>query len=84
MPCIALQDSWIKLNGLALCVVVDRGHIACAAAFGDDITRAGFAPTTLGGDTQFKLDFIEAQACVRMSRNFAIRDSVAYTNNHGD
>ena len=64
--------------------VMDGRYSTSGAAFGHHITCAGFALTTLRCNTQFKLNLIEAHAGVCVAGNFAVRDSVAYTNDHGE
>jgi hypothetical protein len=56
---------------------------ATAAALCDDVARAAFALAALGGDTQFELDLVKAQAGTGVAGNFAVGDSAADTNNHG-
>lgn len=42
-----------------------------------------FALTALGGDAEFELDLVKAQARVGMTGDFAIGDSAADTDDHG-
>ena len=53
------------------------------AALRDDVARATFTLTTLGGHAEFKLHFIEGHASARMACDFTIRDSAANANDHG-
>jgi len=62
---------------------VNGGCVASSATLGHHISRTVFAATALRGHTELKLDFIETHASVCMARNFAVGDSVAYTNDHG-
>ncbi len=50
-----------------------RHHIAGAAR----------AATTLGGNAQFELDFVKAQTRPGVAGNFSVRNSAAYTDDHG-
>lgn len=52
-------------------------------ASGHYVACASLAATALCGNTQFKLDFVETHAGIGVASNFAIRNSVAYTNDHG-
>jgi len=54
------------------------------AALCDNVARAGFALATLGSDTQFKLDFVKSHAGAHMARNFAVRNTVANADDHGN
>ena len=49
---------------------------------GHDVTCAAFATATLGGHPQFELDIVKTQTGLRITRDFTVRNSVAYTNNH--
>jgi hypothetical protein len=62
---------------------VDGRYCTSGAAFGHHIARAGLALTALRCNTQFKLNLIEAHASVCVAGDFAVRDAVAYTNDHG-
>ena len=64
-------------------LIVDSRSIALGATLGYHVTCAGFAATALGGNTKLKLDFVETHPSMRMVCDFAIRNSVAYTNDHG-
>ena len=83
MPCFALQDRGGKLNCLYAGFVVDGRRGTAATALGHHVTGAGFAATALGGHTQFELNFVKTHARMCMARDLAIRNSVAYTNDHG-
>lgn len=52
-------------------------------ALGNDLTRASFAPATLGGDAEFELNFVKAHAGARMACNFPVGDSAADADDHG-
>ena len=52
-------------------------------ASGHYVACASLAATALCSNTQFKLDFVETHAGIGVASNFAIRNSVAYTNDHG-
>jgi hypothetical protein len=62
---------------------LDVGGRAGAVALCDNVSGATFALATLGGDTQFELDLVEAHAGVRVAGYLAIRNSAADTNDHG-
>jgi hypothetical protein len=83
MPCFALQNRGGKLNCLHDGLIVDSRSIALGATLGYHVTCAGFTATALSGNTKLKLDFVETHPCMRMVCDFAIRNSVAYTNDHG-
>jgi len=53
-------------------------------ALRDDVACTGFTLTALSGNTQFKLDFVEAHASTYVTRYFAIRNTVANTDDHGN
>lgn len=72
------------MDGVLHRFVVNGCRGVAGAALGYDIACAAFAAPALGGDTQLKLDFVEAHACVCMACDFAIRDSAAYTDDHGN
>lgn len=55
---------------------------ACLA-LGMDIAGAAFALPTLGRHTQLQLNIIKAHARTRVTRDLAVRNSVAYANYHG-
>lgn len=52
------------------------------AALGNDVTRIALAAAALGGNAQFKLNFVKAHTRVGVASDFTIRDAVTYTNNH--
>jgi len=62
---------------------LDVGGRANGTALRDNVARAAFALAALGGDTQFELDLVKAQAGTGVTGNFAVRDSAADTNDHG-
>jgi len=47
------------------------------------IAGATFAATTLGGNAKFELDFVKAQTRPGVAGNFSVRNSAAYTDDHG-
>ncbi len=47
------------------------------------IAGAALAATTLGGNAQFELDFVKAQTRPGVAGNFSVRNSAAYTDDHG-
>jgi hypothetical protein len=53
------------------------------AALRDDVACAAFALATLGGHAEFELDFVENHAGTRMARDFSVRHSTAYADDHG-
>jgi hypothetical protein len=60
------------------------GNRVARIALCDDAARAFFAPTTLGGDTEFELHVVEAHSRTRMACDVSVRDSTANADNHGD
>ena len=50
---------------------------------GNHVAGAAFAASALGGNAQFKLNLVKAHARMRVACNFTVRDSTAYTNDHG-
>ena len=60
-----------------------RDRMRCAA-LRHHVARTTFAATTLSGNAEFKLNFVESHARTRMPRNFAIRDPAANANDHGE
>ena len=63
--------------------LMDVGGRAAAAALRDHVACAAFTLAALGGNTQFELDLVKAQAGTGVAGNFAVGDSAADTNNHG-
>ena len=61
---------------------MNGGMCATGAAFVHHVTGAAFAATALGGNTQFKLNLVERHTRMCMACDFAVRDPVAYTNDH--
>ncbi|SFM54508.1 hypothetical protein SAMN05444747_106151 [Variovorax sp. OV329] len=53
------------------------------AALGNDVPRTTFALAALGGDAKFELDFVEAHTRTRVTRDLAVRNSTAHTDDHG-
>jgi hypothetical protein len=62
---------------------MEGGNRIRPAALCDDVARAPFTPTALGGDTELELHFVKSHSCPRMAGNFTIRHSTAYANDHG-
>ena len=83
VPCFAFHDGFGKLDRLRDCFFVQRGHGMRHTALLHHGTSAVFTTAALRGDTQFKLDFVEAHARMRMACNFAVRNTVADTDDHG-
>ena len=54
------------------------------AALGYDIPRTSFALAALSGHAKFELHFVKAHARARMARNFAVGNSAANTDDHGE
>lgn len=52
-------------------------------ALRDDIARAPFALATLRRHAEFELDVVKTQTGTYMTGDFAVRNSMAYTDNHG-
>ena len=55
-----------------------------SVALGNDIPRASFALAALGGHAKFELNFVKAHSGTRVARDFAVRNSTAYTDDHGE
>ena len=83
MPCFALQNRGGKLNRLYARFVVNGRCTPFGAALCHHVTCAGFATPALGGNAKLKLDFIKAHASMGMTSDLSVRNSVAYTNDHG-
>lgn len=58
-------------------------HRMRRVALGHDVARATFALAALGGYAEFELDIVKAQPRTYMTGDFAVRNPVAYTDNHG-
>jgi len=54
-----------------------------SAALRDDIARATFALTTLGGHAKLELHFVESHAGPHVTCDFTVGDSAANANDHG-
>ena len=52
-------------------------------ALGKDFAGAAFTLAALGGNAQFELDFVKAQTRPGVAGNFSVRNSAAYTDDHG-
>jgi hypothetical protein len=59
------------------------GRQATCIALRHHISGASFALATLGGHTEFELDFVKAQPCTGMASDFTVGDSAADTDDHG-
>lgn len=55
-----------------------------SVALSNDISRASFALAALGGHAKLELNFVKAHSGARMARDFAVRNSTAYTDDHGE
>lgn len=53
-------------------------------ALGNHIACAAFAPAALGGNAQFKLDFVKTHAGTDVAGDFSVGNAAADTNNHGN
>lgn len=62
---------------------MDGGNRVAGAALGYHVTRAAFTLPALHGNSQFKLDFVEAHPRVRVACYFSVRNPAAYTDDHG-
>ena len=59
------------------------GNRVSCVALGNDVPRATLALATLGGHAKFELDFVEAHTRTRVTRDLAVRNSTAHTDDHG-
>ena len=80
MPCAAVRNLG---NLVEVAGELDVGRRAADAALTDNIAGTIFALTTLGGNTQFKLNLVKTHARTCVTGNFAVRDSVAHADDHG-
>ena len=48
-----------------------------------DVACAALTAAALGGHTQFELDVVKPETGTRVAGNFAVRNTLANTNNHG-
>ena len=62
--------------------MLDVGHWATCAALCHNIPYTTFALPALGGNTQFKLNFVKTHAGTGMTNNLAVGNSAADANNH--
>jgi hypothetical protein len=58
-------------------------HRMRRVALGHNIACATFALAALGGNAEFELDIVKAQPGTYMTGDFAVRNPMAYTDNHG-
>ncbi len=64
--------------------IVQSRYGVAGVALGNDITGATLAAATLGSNAQFKLDVVKTHTSAGMAGNFAVRNTMADTNNHGE
>ena len=83
MPCSTFREVGGELNGLPRHVRTECGNRMGSIALIHHAACATLTPATLGGDTEFKLDFIETQPRFGVADNFSVGDATAYTDNHG-
>ena len=61
----------------------ERRYRIRPAALRHNVTGTVFALTALCCNTQFKLNVVKAHACPHVAMDFAVRNALADTNNHG-
>ena len=62
---------------------MDRSNRMRRTALRHDIAGAALAAAALGGNAQLELDFVKAQTRPGVAGNFSVRNSAAYTDDHG-
>ena len=62
---------------------MECGDRVRGAALSNDFARASLSLTTLSGNTEFKLDFVEGHTGSHVACDFTVGDSAAYANDHG-
>ena len=72
VPCVAFLDGIGKLNGPGSVVAVQCGDWVRHAALGDHVACTTFTTSTLRGNAEFELHFVERHARAHVACNFAI------------
>ena len=80
LPCVA---TFYLRNVRKVAGELDMSGRAACTALRHNVTGTTFALSTLGGNTQFKLNLVKAHASTCVTDNFAVRDSVADADDHG-
>lgn len=84
VPCFAFRDGGGKLDRSDIPVAPHGSDRMRGTALRNHVARTTLALATLGGHTEFELNLVERHAGTHMPRDFAIRYSTAYANDHDE
>ena len=68
---------------LGMGIIVHCREGGTCVALAHQLSRTTFAVAALGGNAQLELDFVKAQTRPGVAGNFSVRNSAAYTDDHG-